>query len=116
VAPAGHAAHLVLLGNRYRLSRPIPILRFNCNQPTDQPTNHKSEPLAGSVDDAGGMYFVPAFTGLLAPHWRSDARGYSSLDTHTHTHTPHPHTHYRTRTTAHDDWWLVNNGSGWRWG
>jgi hypothetical protein len=34
------------------------------------------EPLAGSVPDAGGMYFVPAFSGLLAPHWRSDARGY----------------------------------------
>lgn len=33
------------------------------------------EDLAGSVADNGGIYFVPAFSGLFAPHWRSDARG-----------------------------------------
>jgi glycerol kinase len=33
------------------------------------------EALAASVDDNGGAYFVPAFSGLFAPHWRSDARG-----------------------------------------
>jgi glycerol kinase len=33
------------------------------------------ERLAGTVEDNGGAYFVPAFSGLLAPHWRSDARG-----------------------------------------
>ncbi len=33
------------------------------------------ERLAGSVEDNGGAYFVPAFSGLFAPHWRSDARG-----------------------------------------
>ena len=33
------------------------------------------EPLANTVDDAGGAYFVPAFSGLFAPYWRSDARG-----------------------------------------
>src|SRR6266498_1962474 len=33
------------------------------------------EALAGSVDDNGGCYFVPAFSGLFAPYWRSDARG-----------------------------------------
>jgi glycerol kinase len=33
------------------------------------------ENLARSVDDAGGIYFVPAFSGLFAPYWRSDARG-----------------------------------------
>lgn len=33
------------------------------------------EPLARSVDDNGGIYFVPAFSGLYAPHWRADARG-----------------------------------------
>ena len=33
------------------------------------------EALAASVDDTGGAYFVPAFSGLFAPHWRSDARG-----------------------------------------
>jgi glycerol kinase len=33
------------------------------------------EALADTVDDNGGAYFVPAFSGLFAPHWRSDARG-----------------------------------------
>ncbi len=35
----------------------------------------QSEVLARTVDDAGGIYFVPAFSGLFAPYWRSDARG-----------------------------------------
>ena len=33
------------------------------------------EALATTVDDNGGVYFVPAFSGLFAPYWRSDARG-----------------------------------------
>jgi glycerol kinase len=33
------------------------------------------EPLAASVADSGGIYFVPAFSGLFAPYWRPDARG-----------------------------------------
>ena len=33
------------------------------------------ESLARSVDDNGGIYFVPAFSGLFAPYWRADARG-----------------------------------------
>ena len=33
------------------------------------------EALASSVEDSGGIYIVPAFSGLFAPHWRSDARG-----------------------------------------
>jgi glycerol kinase len=33
------------------------------------------EELARQVDDNGGIYFVPAFSGLFAPYWRSDARG-----------------------------------------
>lgn len=33
------------------------------------------EALAETVDDNGGIYFVPAFSGLFAPYWRSDARG-----------------------------------------
>jgi glycerol kinase len=33
------------------------------------------EELAHEVADAGGMYIVPAFSGLFAPYWRSDARG-----------------------------------------
>jgi glycerol kinase len=33
------------------------------------------EELAMTVEDNGGVYFVPAFSGLFAPYWRSDARG-----------------------------------------
>ncbi|MFL6120274.1 glycerol kinase GlpK, partial [Actinophytocola sp.] len=33
------------------------------------------EAMAASVEDNGGAYFVPAFSGLFAPYWRSDARG-----------------------------------------
>jgi len=33
------------------------------------------EALANTVADNGGIYFVPAFSGLYAPYWRSDARG-----------------------------------------
>lgn len=33
------------------------------------------ESLAHSVEDNGGVYFVPAFSGLFAPYWQSDARG-----------------------------------------
>ena len=35
----------------------------------------ESEPVAQSVEDAGGIYFVPAFSGLFAPYWDMDARG-----------------------------------------
>jgi glycerol kinase len=34
-----------------------------------------SETLAAQVTDTGGLYFVPAFSGLFAPYWRADARG-----------------------------------------
>jgi glycerol kinase len=33
------------------------------------------EEMARSVEDNGGIYFVPAFSGLFAPYWRTDARG-----------------------------------------
>ena len=35
----------------------------------------QSEEIAKSVDDAAGIYFVPAFSGLFAPHWDMYARG-----------------------------------------
>ena len=35
----------------------------------------ETEEMASSLDDNGGVYFVPAFTGLGAPHWAPDARG-----------------------------------------
>ena len=34
-----------------------------------------SEECANEVDDTGGVYFVPAFSGVLAPRWQPDARG-----------------------------------------
>ncbi len=38
-------------------------------------TSAEVEDLARSVEDNGGLYFVPAFSGLFAPYWRGDARG-----------------------------------------
>jgi glycerol kinase len=38
-------------------------------------TSAEVEPLAASVEDTGGVYFVPAFVGLGAPYWDPDARG-----------------------------------------
>ena len=38
-------------------------------------TAREVEELAATVDDNGGLYIVPAFSGLFAPYWRSDARG-----------------------------------------
>jgi glycerol kinase len=38
-------------------------------------TSPEIEELARSVDDNGGVYFVPAFSGLFAPYWKNDARG-----------------------------------------
>ena len=38
-------------------------------------TSEEVEQLAGSVEDSGGVYFVPAFAGLGAPHWNQHAQG-----------------------------------------
>ncbi len=38
-------------------------------------SSEEVEALAASVEDNGGIYFVPAFSGLYAPYWKSDARG-----------------------------------------
>lgn len=38
-----------------------------------------SDALAGSVSSTGGLYIVPAFSGLFAPYWRPDARGYAQF-------------------------------------
>ena len=47
-------------------------LRDNLGMFSDAPDVEK---LALEVDDNGGAYFVPAFSGLFAPYWRPDARG-----------------------------------------
>ena len=38
-----------------------------------------AETLAASVTNSGGVYFVPAFSGLYAPYWQTDARGFVYL-------------------------------------
>jgi glycerol kinase len=38
-------------------------------------TSARSAAFAATIPDNGGVYFVPAFSGLYAPYWRSDARG-----------------------------------------
>ncbi|WP_435738620.1 glycerol kinase GlpK [Cellulosimicrobium sp. PMB13] len=50
----------------------IQWLRDNLGMFEDSPD---VEWLAGKVEDNGGAYFVPAFSGLFAPYWRPDARG-----------------------------------------
>jgi glycerol kinase len=50
----------------------IQWLRDNLNFFQNAP---EVEAMANSVADNGGCYFVPAFSGLFAPHWRPDARG-----------------------------------------
>jgi glycerol kinase len=50
----------------------IQWLRDNLGLITSAP---EVEQLAATVEDNGGAYFVPAFSGLFAPYWRSDARG-----------------------------------------
>lgn len=47
-------------------------LRDNLNLIADAP---EVEEMAKKAEDNGGVYFVPAFSGLFAPHWRDDARG-----------------------------------------
>ena len=47
-------------------------LRDNLNLIDSAP---EVEELAKTVEDNGGIYFVPAFSGLFAPYWRADARG-----------------------------------------
>jgi len=37
------------------------------------------ELMADSVEDTNGIHFVPAFSGLYAPYWKSDARGLVAL-------------------------------------
>ena len=47
-------------------------LQNNLNLISD---SKECEVLASSVTNTGGVYFVPAFSGLYAPYWRMDARG-----------------------------------------
>jgi glycerol kinase len=65
-------AHYALEGSIAVTGSLIQWLRDNLGIISSAP---EVETLAATVDDNGGAYFVPAFSGLFAPYWRSDARG-----------------------------------------
>ena len=65
-------AHYALEGSIAVTGSLIQWLRDNIGLISSAP---EIETLAKTVDDNGGVYFVPAFSGLFAPYWRSDARG-----------------------------------------
>lgn len=64
--------HYALEGSIAVTGSLIQWLRDNLGLINDAPSVEK---LAATVDDNGGAYFVPAFSGLFAPYWRPDARG-----------------------------------------
>ncbi|TAJ46583.1 MAG: glycerol kinase [Herbiconiux sp.] len=66
------APHYALEGSIAVTGSLIQWLRDNLGIISSAP---EVEDLAKTVDDNGGAYFVPAFSGLFAPYWRSDARG-----------------------------------------
>jgi glycerol kinase len=65
-------AHYALEGSIAVTGSLIQWLRDNIGLIQSAP---EIETLAKTVDDNGGVYFVPAFSGLFAPYWRADARG-----------------------------------------
>ena len=69
---AGHDAVYALEGSIAVTGSLVQWLRDNLGIIQSAP---EVEQLAAGVDDNGGVYFVPAFSGLFAPYWRSDARG-----------------------------------------
>lgn len=64
--------HYALEGSIAVAGSLIQWLRDNLGMISSAP---EVEKLAASVEDNGGVYIVPAFSGLFAPYWRSDARG-----------------------------------------
>jgi len=69
---AGEPARYALEGSVAIAGAAVQWLRDNLGIIDDAP---EVEGLARQVDDNGGVYFVPAFSGLFAPYWRDDARG-----------------------------------------
>ncbi|MDI2033020.1 glycerol kinase GlpK [Paenarthrobacter nitroguajacolicus] len=64
--------HYALEGSIAVTGSLIQWLRDNLGMISSAP---EVEELAAAVEDNGGVYIVPAFSGLFAPYWRSDARG-----------------------------------------
>ena len=65
-------AHFALEGSVAITGALVQWLRDNLNFID---TSAEIEALASQVQDNGGVYFVPAFSGLFAPYWKADARG-----------------------------------------
>jgi glycerol kinase len=68
----GQAAHYALEGSVAITGALVQWIRDNFGLIEKSPD---IEMLARTVDDNGGVYFVPAFSGLYAPYWKHDARG-----------------------------------------
>ena len=68
----GDEVHYALEGSAFIAGAAVQWLRDGLGLIADAP---EVETLAQQVDDHGGVYFVPALTGLGAPHWRPEARG-----------------------------------------
>jgi glycerol kinase len=68
----GERAVYALEGSVAVAGSAVQWLRDNLGLITD---SAQVEALASTVEDNGDVYFVPAFSGLFAPHWRDDARG-----------------------------------------
>jgi glycerol kinase len=68
----GQPAKYVLEGSIAVTGAAVQWLRDRLGLIPDAPS---VEQLARTVEDNGGVYFVPAFSGLFAPYWRDDARG-----------------------------------------
>src|SRR5690625_91513 len=71
-APEGDGARYALEGSMAMTGSLVQWLRDALGM---VPTAPQIESLARTVDDNGGCYVVPAFSGLFAPRWRPDARG-----------------------------------------
>jgi glycerol kinase len=69
---AGQPAHYALEGSVAIAGALVQWLRDNLGMFS---SSAEIESLARSVEDNGGVYFVPAFSGLYAPYWNSSARG-----------------------------------------
>jgi glycerol kinase len=69
---AGEAATYALEGSVAMAGSLVQWLRDNLKMIGN---SGEIETLAAEVQDSGGVYIVPAFSGLFAPYWRSDARG-----------------------------------------
>jgi glycerol kinase len=69
---AGEAARYALEGSVAVAGALVQWIRDNLKMIE---SSAEIETLAAGADDSGGVYFVPAFSGLFAPYWRSDARG-----------------------------------------